>query len=164
MYTAQLGLENPISIRYPRGRGVLLDWERPFEKMEIGTAFELKKGTKIAILSTGTIGNSITQVLKEITNDQAVGHYNFPFIKPLDTKHIHQILKNYEHIITVEDGSAIGGFGSGILEVANDLGSPKEIKVFGIPDVFIPHGTQEELYQLAQIDIQSIRTYIERLL
>lgn len=164
MYTAQLGLENPIAIRYPRGRGVLLDWERPFEKMEIGTALELKKGTKIAILSTGTIGNSITQVLKEIKNDQSVGHYHFPFIKPLDTKRIHQILKNYRHIITVEDGSAIGGFGSGILEVANDLGCPKEIKVFGIPDVFIPHGTQEELYQLAQIDIQSIRTHIERLL
>ncbi|WP_246160812.1 1-deoxy-D-xylulose-5-phosphate synthase [Maribacter flavus] len=164
MFTAQLGLENPIAIRYPRGRGVLLDWERPFEKMEIGTALELKKGTKIAILSTGTIGNSITQVLKEITNDQSVGHYHFPFIKPLDTKRIHQILENYTHIITVEDGSAKGGFGSGILEVANDLGSPKEIKVFGIPDVFIPHGTQEELYQLAQIDIQSIRTHIERLL
>ena len=164
MYTAQLGLENPIAIRYPRGRGVLLDWQRPFEKMSIGTLFELKKGTKIAVLSTGTIGNGITGMLDEINNDQTVGHYHFPFIKPLDRDGLHRIFERYEHIITVEDGTTIGGFGSGVLEVANDLVSPTKIKVFGIPDAFIPHGTQEELYRLAQIDIQSIRTYIETLL
>ncbi|RRQ50808.1 1-deoxy-D-xylulose-5-phosphate synthase [Maribacter algicola] len=164
MYTAQLGLENPIAIRYPRGRGVLLDWQRPFEKIAIGTSFEIKKGRKIAILSSGTIGNNITELLTAIKNDEALGHYHFPFIKPLDKKRIQQVLESYDHIVTVEDGSAIGGFGSGILDVANDLGPYKSIKLFGIPDKFITHGTQEELYRLAQIDMQSIKNYIETLL
>lgn len=164
MYTAQLGLQHPIAIRYPRGRGVLLDWKRPFEKMTIGTSIEIKKGTKIAILSTGPIGNEVTEFLGNIEQGKTVGHYHFPFIKPLDKKRIQQVLHNYEHIITIEDGSAIGGFGSGILEVANGLGIQKTIKVFGIPDEFIPHGTQEELYRLVHIDNQSIKSYIENLL
>ncbi|GGD87972.1 1-deoxy-D-xylulose-5-phosphate synthase [Maribacter cobaltidurans] len=164
MYTAQLGLQNPIAIRYPRGRGVLLDWQMPFEEMSIGTSFEVKNGTKIAILSTGTIGNKVTHLLREIKNSQSVGHYHFPFIKPLDTKRIQQILENYEHILTLEDGSAIGGFGSGVLEEANRLGVQKTIKVFGVPDDFITHGTQEELYHLAHIDNSSVKSYLETLL
>lgn len=164
MFTAQLGLSNPIAIRYPRGRGVLLDWQQPFKKMPIGTSFEVKNGTKIALLSTGTVGNTVTEVLAELKNNQTVGHYHFPFIKPLDVGRIQLILERYEHIATLEDGATIGGFGSAILEVANSLGINKKIKVFGIPDAFIPHGTQSELHELAHIDHQSIKSYIESLL
>lgn len=164
MYTAQLGLDNPIAIRYPRGRGALLDWKQPFTKMEIGTSIEVKNGIKIAILSTGYIGNMVSELLNELKNNQAVGHYHFPFIKPLDVTGIKNILDEYEKIITIEDGVVIGGFGCGILELANSLGIEKTIKTFGIPDNFISHGTQEELHQISHIDKNSIKSYIETIL
>lgn len=164
MYTAQLGLDKPIAIRYPRGNGALLDWKQPFTKMEIGTSFEVKKGTKIAILSTGHIGNIVLELLSELKNNQAVGHYHFPFIKPLDVTGIKNILDEYEEIITIEDGVIIGGFGCGILELANSLGVKKTIKIFGIPDSFISHGTQEELHQISHIDKNSVKSYIETIL
>ncbi len=164
MYTAQLGLDKPIAIRYPRGSGALLDWKQPFSKMEIGTSFEVKKGTKIAILSTGYIGNLVSELLSELNNDQAVGHYHFPFIKPLDVTGIKNILDEYEEIITIEDGIVIGGFGCGILELANSLSIKKTIKIFGIPDSFISHGTQEELHQISHIDKNSVKSYIETIL
>lgn len=164
MYTAQLGLDKPIAIRYPRGNGALLDWKQPFTKMEIGTSFEVKKGTKIAILSTGHIGNIVLELLSELKNNQAVGHYHFPFIKPLDVTGIKNILDEYEEIITIEDGVIIGGFGCGILELANSLGVKKTIKIFGIPDSFISHGTQEELHQISHIDKNSLKSYIETIL
>lgn len=164
MYTAQLGLDKPIAIRYPRGNGALLDWKQPFTKMEIGTSFEVKKGTKIAILSTGHIGNIVLELLSELKNNQAVGHYHFPFIKPLDVTGIKNILDEYEEIITIEDGVIIGGFGCGILELANSLGVKKTIKIIGIPDSFISHGTQEELHQISHIDKNSVKSYIETIL
>lgn len=164
MYTAQLELNAPIAIRYPRGRGVLLNWKQPFKKMTIGTSFELKKGSKIAVLSTGPIGNSVSDIFKELKVQTVLGHYHFPFIKPLDKNRIHDVLNKYEYVITLEDGSAIGGFGSAVLETANTYGISKSIKIFGIPDSFIPQGTQEELYQLSNLDKNSIKSYIESLI
>jgi 1-deoxy-D-xylulose-5-phosphate synthase len=119
MYTAQLGLDRPIAIRYPRGRGVLKDWKQPFQKITIGTAVELQKGTKIAVLSLGHIGNSIKELLKDVDSSRKIGHYNMRFVKPLDEKMVEMILENYEHIITIEDGSKIGGMGSAVLEFSN---------------------------------------------
>lgn len=164
MFTAQLGLGQPIAIRYPRGRGHILNWKQPFTKLKIGTSFELKKGHKIAILSTGPIGNMAKEITKELCNTDAIGHYNFPFIKPLDTKRVSEIFQHYEHIITLEDGCASGGFGSSILELANVLGLNKNIKIFGVKDEFLPHGTPEELYQIAALDKNSIKSYIENIL
>lgn len=160
MYTAQLGLQKPIAIRYPRGKGRLEHWKRPMVRMEIGTSFELKKGNKIALLSTGPVGNMITDIIEEFDSKDMIGHYNFPFVKPLDQKRLAHLLASYEHIITIEDGSSIGGFGSAVVEFANENDITKNIKIFGVPDEFIPHGTVEELYKLAGIDKETIKEYL----
>ncbi|MFS4466445.1 1-deoxy-D-xylulose-5-phosphate synthase [Maribacter sp. 2210JD10-5] len=162
MFTAQLGLPHPIAIRYPRGRGVLKDWQQPMRKIEIGKAAKIKSGKEIAILSTGPIGNmaiEITNELKEID----IAHYDFPFIKPLDSKMLKQILKNHSHIITMEDGVINGGFGSAILEFANAIHFQKNIKIFGVPDGFIEHGAISELYKIVGLDKKSIKNYIKEI-
>ena len=164
MYTAQLGLPHPIAIRYPRGKGVTKDWKHPFEKILIGIAQKLKQGTEIAILSIGHIGNSILEIIAELNNPREIGHYNMRFIKPLDKNLLKTIFNTYTHIITIEDGCKIGGFGSAVLEFANEQEFYKNIKIFGIKDTFIPHGTTEELYKIAQIDSLSIKKYIKTIL
>ncbi|WP_282178902.1 1-deoxy-D-xylulose-5-phosphate synthase [Maribacter stanieri] len=164
MYTAQLGLDHPIAIRYPRGRGQEVNWQLPMKKLNIGEGQLLKEGSEIAILSTGPIGNMVTEILKELDNNPAIAHYNFPFIKPLDAALLEEILQNFDYIITLEDGSAIGGFGSGLLEFANNIGIHKIIKIFGIPDSFITHGATQELYKKAGIDKMSVKQYVQQFL
>lgn len=161
MYTVQLGLDGPIAIRYPRGRGTLLEWKKPMEKLEIGQAAELKKGTKIAILSHGPIGKSVSDLLRELNDPPTIGHYDFSFVKPLDEFQLNLIFKTYEHIITIEDGVAKGGFGSAILEFANSKKITKNIKIFGLPDRFVTHGKVNELYKLGGIDKESIKDYLQ---
>lgn len=164
MYTAQLGLDHPIAIRYPRGRGNELNWQIPMKNINIGDGQLLKEGNKIAILSTGPIGNIISELINEFDNNPAIAHYNFPFIKPLDANLLEEILQKFDHIITLEDGSAIGGFGSGLLEFANNIGIHKIIKIFGIPDAFITHGATEKLYIKAGIDKMSVKQYVQQFL
>lgn len=164
MYTAQLGLKHPIAIRYPRGRGVFTHWKTPFEKIKIGSSVILKKGTKIAVLSFGHIGNMITTLIKELNTPKEIGHYNMRFIKPLDENILEHIFKTYTHIITIEDGCKTGGFGSAILEHANWMGHSQNIKLFGIDDTFIEHGTPEELHKIAKIDKPTIKNYINHLM
>ncbi|WP_405248386.1 1-deoxy-D-xylulose-5-phosphate synthase [Cellulophaga sp. Asnod2-G02] len=164
MYTAQLGLNHPIAIRYPRGRGVLKEWKLPFEKIEIGKAQKLKTGTKIVVLSIGHIGNMVCDVLSEIENSEKIGHYNMCFIKPLDHKELEQIFASYDHIITIEDGCKTGGFGSAIVEFANEKLYQKPITVLGIEDEIIEHGSTEELYQIAKIDALSLKLKINTIL
>ena len=164
MYTAQLGLEHPIAIRYPRGRGTIVNWQQKMNKLSIGKGQLLKKGDTIAILSTGPIGNVATEIISEIDNISSIAHYNFSFIKPLDTGLLKEIAEKFEHIITLEDGSAVGGFGSGVLEFINTMGITKIIKIFGIPDRFIPHGPTEKLYEEAGIDKMSVKKYVQQFL
>ncbi|KQX09039.1 1-deoxy-D-xylulose-5-phosphate synthase [Flavobacterium sp. Root420] len=160
LYTAQLGLNHPIAIRYPRGRGVLPKWEVEnfghYEKIKIGEADCLKSGTKIAVLSTGSIGNNVIEALNECSNSSAIAHYDFPFIKPLDIKLLKSIFSVFERIITIEDGTVNGGFGSAILEFAAANSFKNEIKILGIPDQFIEHGTVNQLQQLCKIDVKSL--------
>ena len=157
MYTAQSGLDHPIAIRYPRGRGVLKEWQTPFEKIEIGTSKELKKGTKIAVLSIGPIGNMVTKVITELDNPNEIGHYNMRFVKPLDEEKLKEILKNYQHILTIEDGCKKGGFGSAVLELANKEETSADIEIMGIDDIFIEHGKIDQLHKIASIDSDSIK-------
>ena len=164
MFTAQLGLGQPIAIRYPRGRGVSLDWKQKFNKIPIGKSQELKKGTKIAVLSIGHIGNMVTDVIKDLHNSNQIGHYNMRFVKPMDTIALQKIFSTYENVITVEDGCKIGGFGSAILEYANGMHSFVPIKIFGIEDIFIEQGTVEELHKMAKIDTSTLKNYINNLL
>ena len=164
MYTAQLGLNQPIAIRYPRGRGVTQNWEVPFEKIEIGVSQEIKKGTKIAVLSIGHIGNRITALINALDAPNEVGHYNMRFVKPLDQNQLKQIFNKYNHIITIEDGCKAGGFGSAILEFANEAGYSNPIEVLGIKDKFMEHGTIDELHELAGIDTESIKRHINKII
>ena len=164
MYTAQLGLEHPIAIRYPRGRGVLIEWQKPFEKIKIGSLKELKKGTRVAVLSIGAIGNTVSNVINEMSTLDEIGHYDMRFVKPLDTNRLSKIFKTYKHIITIEDGCKSGGFGSAVLEFANETKTTIPIHIMGIDDDFIPHGTTEELHKIAGIDAASIKKTIEKFL
>ena len=164
MYTAQLGLEHPIAIRYPRGRGVLNEWRTPFKNIEIGLSKELKKGAKVAVLSIGAIGNTVSNVINEMGSLEEIGHYDMRFVKPLDTNRLSKIFKTHKHIITIEDGCKSGGFGSAVLEFANETKATIPIHIMGIDDDFIPHGTTEELHKIAKIDAASIKKTIEKLL
>jgi 1-deoxy-D-xylulose-5-phosphate synthase len=160
LYTAQLGLNGPIAIRYPRGRGVVADWQSKnfgnYEKIEIGKATCLQKGSKIAVLSNGTIGNNVTLAIAKIPNPEAIAHYDFPFVKPLDESLLHVILTEFEEIITIEDGVIKGGFGSTILEFASLHNYTSKIKILGIPDEFIEQGTVDQLQQYCKIDVKSL--------
>jgi 1-deoxy-D-xylulose-5-phosphate synthase len=156
LYTAQLGLNHPIAIRYPRGRGVMVDWQKPYEKIEVGKANCLKKGSKTAILSNGSIGNNVTLALAKMNNPETFAHYDFAFIKPLDENLLHIIFKKFKTIITLEDGVTKGGFGSGIIEFAAQNNYTANIKTLGIPDEFIEHGTVDELQHYCKIDVESL--------
>jgi 1-deoxy-D-xylulose-5-phosphate synthase len=162
LYTASLGLNHPIAIRYPRGRGNFADYnnqisEGGFQNVEIGKAHLLKKGTEIAVLSTGFIGTNVSLALDEIENADAIAHYDFGFVKPLDEKLLHEIFNAFETIITIEDGTVKGGFGSGIIEFASNNNYTTKIKILGVPDNFIEHGTVEELQQICKIDVKSLK-------
>ncbi|MCK6608649.1 MAG: 1-deoxy-D-xylulose-5-phosphate synthase [Flavobacterium sp.] len=156
MFTASEGLNHPIAIRYPRGRGENVNWEQPFEKIEIGKIKEFQKGTKVAILSIGTIGNNVTKALNEVESPNLFSHYHFSFIKPLDLDFLKLIINSHEHIITIEDGAITGGFGEQISTIIATNNFNKSIINLGIPDSFIEHGTVFELQQLCKIDVKSI--------
>ena len=161
LYTASLGLQHPIAIRYPRGRGNSVDWQKPFYKIEIGKAHELKEGKTIAVLSTGFIGNNVSLALHKI-NTTTVAHYDFGFVKPLDEKLLHEIFTDFETIITIEDGVIKGGFGSGIIEFAAHNNYSNPIKALGIPDTFIEQGTVEELQDSCGISVERLQTLFSK--
>ena len=164
MYTAQLGLKQPIAIRYPRGRGHLLDWKMPFETIEIAKGECLKKGVKLAVLSIGTLAKSIETIISKSEICSTIGHYDMRFIKPLDENLLHEVFKFYSQVVTIEDGTIKGGFGSAILEFANTFNYKLPIEILGIKDVFIEHGKVEELMSLNGIDEASIKTKLEKLI
>ena len=164
MYTVQLGINFPIAIRYPRGRGHLLDWKHPFESIEIGKGICLKKGKQIAILSIGTIAKTIEDAISSINQLDAIGHYDMQYVKPLDKNLLNEIFKSYKAIITIEDGTIIGGFGASVLAFANTNNYRQPLITLGIEDQFIEHGTTDQLKQLQKLDAKSVKTKIEDLL
>ncbi len=164
MYTAQLGIDFPIAIRYPRGRGHLLDWKKPFEEINIGKGECLKEGNRIAILTIGTSAKTIDEVLLTLDQRDHFGHYDMKFVKPLDNNLLHNIFKKHEAIITIEDGTVIGGFGSSILAFANTNDYKQKVVTLGIEDKFIEQGTIIQLRQLQKLDVLSIKKEIEDLL
>ena len=127
-----------------------------FEKIEIEKINQLQKGTKVAILSTGTIGNNVTKALSEIENMSLFSHYHFPFVKPLNIKEITNIITSHNYIITIEDGVITGGFGEQINSIMIRQNLQKPIKNLGIPDSFIEHGTVFELQQICKIDVTNL--------
>ena len=167
LYTAQLGLPQPIAIRYPRGRGITPNWQEnhfgTYKEIAIGAGLELKKGTSIAILSTGTMGNNVIEALVSCRNADSISHYHFPWVKPLDEQLLHTIFKQYSKIITIEDGTVKGGFGSGIAEFATENNYKNELHLLGVPDVFIEHGTVAELQHFCKIDAKSLQIIFENI-
>jgi 1-deoxy-D-xylulose-5-phosphate synthase len=160
MYTAQLGLEHPIAIRYPRGNGNSIDWQQPFSKIEIGKGFQLLEGKSIAILTIGTIANNAKTAINECDLSENISLYDMRFIKPLDEELLHTILKKHSTIITIEDGVLSGGFGSAILEFSAKNNYKNTIKCLGISDEFPNQGTIKELQDLAGISSEKIKNTI----
>ena len=169
LYTAQLGLNSPIAIRYPRGLSnipfsVFNSNIKYFNDIKIGKGKQLSFGNKIAILSIGTIGNSIIEICKEEKYNYKIAHFNMLFVKPLDERILHDVCLKFTNIITVEDGVTSGGFGSSIIEFIQENNYQNiQVKRLGIPDNFIEHGTIAELHQLVGLDICSIKKEIDKI-
>lgn len=164
MFTAQLGLNAPIAIRYPRGRGHLHNWELPFQPIEIGKGICLKQGEKVAVLSIGTTAHTINKVMSQDKSLNSISHYDMRFVKPLDEDLLHTIFKTYSQVVTIEDGTIKGGFGSAILEFANTHNYKIPIKILGVKDEFIHHGTVEELKIISGLDTASVTKSIKELI
>ena len=160
MFTAQLPDKGSFVIRYPRGNGVLADWECPLEEIEVGTGRKLHDGNEVAVLTIGPIGNDVEDIIKE-DNSTAIAHYDMRFLKPLDENILHEAGRKFKRIVTIEDGARNGGFGSAILEWMSDHGYSPAITRMGLPDTFIEHGTVAQLRKIAGIDKESIRKEIK---
>jgi 1-deoxy-D-xylulose-5-phosphate synthase len=157
MYTAQLRPVGPFVIRYPRGRGVSADWKQPFTEIEIGTGELLRDGTDLAILSLGPIGNKVTRAIQLLEKEQiSAAHYDMRFLKPLDNMLLRDIFSRFDKVVTVEDASIIGGLGSAVIEYMNDNGYSATVLRLGIPDRYVDHGTQDELYRECGFDEEGI--------
>lgn len=158
MYTAQLEKTNyPFVIRYPRGEGVMPEWKTPFEEIEIGRGRKLKDGRDVAILSFGHPGNFAQAAIRELrTEGTDPAHYDMRFAKPLDEELLHEVFSKFDKIVTVEDGTVVGGFGSAILEFMNQNNYKADVKILGIPDRIVEHGTLKELHSECAYDAKSI--------
>jgi hypothetical protein len=150
LYTAQLSLPHPIAIRYPRGRCSQTDWAQPFEALPIGKGCELKEGTKVAVLSIGTIADLVAEQIRQSEAPEQYAHYDMRFLKPIDEALLHHVFTHYQKVVTIEEGS-IGGLGSAVSEfaVANNYTTP--LKIITLPDVFMPHGSVAALRKMAHL-------------
>ncbi|HXL56640.1 MAG TPA: 1-deoxy-D-xylulose-5-phosphate synthase, partial [Chitinophagaceae bacterium] len=158
MYTAQLdSIENPFVIRYPRGEGVMPEWRTALEEIPVGKGRKIKDGEDVAILTFGHPGNFATAAMRELrTEGINPAHYDMRFVKPLDEEILHEVFAKFNKIITVEDGTIVGGFGSAILEFMNQNNYRAEVKMLGIPDRIVEHGSPKELHKECGYDVQSI--------
>ncbi len=159
MYTAQLPDKGPFSIRYPRGNGSALHWRTPFKELEIGKGRCLIEGDEVAVLSIGAIGREAIKAIEK-NPPRSVAIYDMRFLKPLDTELLHTVFKKFSKIITLEDGTTIGGLGSAVLEFMADHGYSAKVIRLGIPDHFIEHGSQQQLYRECGFDAEAIYNYI----
>jgi 1-deoxy-D-xylulose-5-phosphate synthase len=166
MYTAQLDtISLPFVIRYPRGEGVMVDWEKPFEAIEIGKGRKLKDGKDIAIVSFGHPGNFAQTAIRNLRSEGLdPAHYDIRFVKPLDENLLHEVFTTYPKIVTVEDGTVMGGMGSALLEFMNAHGYQNQITILGIPDTIVEHGSLKELHQECHYDAMAIADAIKALL
>jgi len=165
MFTAQLeSTKYPFVIRYPRGEGVMPEWKTPFKAIEIGTGRKLKDGEEIALLTLGHPGNFAAAAIRELTSD-GIGpaHYDMRFVKPLDEALLHEVCQRYPKLITVEDGTVKGGFGSAILEFMATHGYKNDLRILGIPDRLVEHGTPAELHRECEYDAAAIITAVREM-
>lgn len=158
MYTAQLPNKGAFVIRYPRGRGNIVNWKNEFEEIQIGKGRKLKSGSDLAVISYGTIGNIAVEAIKQVEAETnlSVAHYDLRFVKPLDEEMLHEVCSSFKKVLTIEDGCIKGGMGSAILEFMADNEYHVKVKRIGIPDEFIEHGTIPELYTECGMDKEAI--------
>lgn len=163
MYTAQLPDKGPFVIRYPRGRGVLVDWKCPLEEVPVGKGRKLKDGDDLAVISIGPIGNTAARAIAQAEKELSVSiaHYDLRFLKPLDETMLHEIGRKFSRILTVEDGIIEGGMGSAVLEFMADHSYKPTVKRIGIPNIFVEHGAVKELYRVCGMDEESMLTLIK---
>ena len=166
MYTAQLDkTDHPFVIRYPRGEGVMPDWKKPMTEIEIGKGRKLRDGNDIAILSFGHPGNFAAAAIRDLKTDGITpAHYDMRFAKPLDAALLHDALIKYDKIITVEDGTVVGGFGGAVAEFMIEHGYKNELKILGIPDRIVEHGTLKELHYECGYDAQAIADAVREMM
>lgn len=138
--------------------------ETIFNKIEIGQGVLLKEGSRIAVLSIGSIAKNVTEAIEELRNTKEIAHYDMRFVKPLDESLLHNIFETYDTIITIEDGTIKGGFGSAILEFTSAHNYKNTIKTLGIPDNFIEHGKIDELQKLIGLDAKSLIKFLNKIL
>ena len=160
MFTAQLPGKGTFVIRYPRGKGTLVDWRCPLEEIEVGTSRKLHEGKKTAVLTIGPMGNNVERIIND--NNLNVAHYDMRFVKPLDETALEEIASRYTRIVTVEDGVRNGGFGSAVAEWMADHGYHPDITRLGLPDKFVEHGTVEQLRKTVGLDDETIKREIEK--
>ena len=158
MYTAQLADKGPFVIRYPRGRGSLVDWECPLQEIEVGKGRRLKEGTDMAVITLGPIGNTAEKAIARAEKEtgKSIAHYDLRFLKPLDRELLHEVGRNFKQVVTIEDGVLKGGMGSAILEFMADNGYTPQVKRIGLPDEFVRHGPVKELYRICGMDDEGI--------
>jgi 1-deoxy-D-xylulose-5-phosphate synthase len=165
MYTAQLDSTGlPFVIRYPRGEGVMPQWQTPLVPIEIGKGRKIKDGKDVAILSFGHPGNFATTAIRNLRSEGIdPAHYDIRFVKPLDEALLHEVFSNYTKIVTVEDGTVVGGFGSAILEFMNANGYKADVTILGIPDRLVEHGTLKELHSECAYDAAGIEAAVKQI-
>jgi len=165
MYTAQLDSTGlPFVIRYPRGEGVMPEWKTPLAPIEIGKGRKIKDGKEVAILSFGHPGNFATTAIRNLRSEGIdPAHYDIRFVKPLDEALLHEVFTNYTKIVTVEDGTVVGGFGTAILEFMNANGYKADITILGIPDRLVEHGTLKELHRECAYDAAGIEAAVKEI-
>jgi len=158
MFTGQLPDMGPFVIRYPRGKGTIIDWHQPFKALEIGKGECLKEGKDLAVITIGTMSKPTQKAIEQIESsyNATVAHYDIRFLKPMDQDLLHEISRKFKQIITIEDGVIQGGFGSAVLEFMSDNNYSVQVKRLGIPDSFIEHGTPDELYAMLGLDVDGI--------
>lgn len=166
MYTAQLPGKGPFVIRYPRGKGFIIDWHQPWKELPVGKGECLKEGKDLAVITIGTMANPAEKAINSIENESSVtiAHYDARYVKPLDEQMLHTIGKLFKRVVTIEDGVIEGGFGSAVLEFFAENKYSMELTRLGIPDCFIEHGTPDELYDKIGLSAEGIKRSIKTVL
>ncbi|PWU04621.1 MAG: 1-deoxy-D-xylulose-5-phosphate synthase [Bacteroidetes bacterium] len=166
MYTAQLeSTKHPFVIRYPRGEGVLPEWKTPMQEIPIGRGRKIKDGKELAILTIGHPGNFAASAIRELkTQGLSPAHYDMRFVKPIDEEMLHEVFQKFSRIITVEDGTVVGGFGSAVLEFMYQHNYQAEVRILGIPDTIVEHGSPKQLQAECHYDASAIEDAVREML
>ncbi|MDP2422988.1 MAG: 1-deoxy-D-xylulose-5-phosphate synthase [Bacteroidales bacterium] len=165
MYTAQYNPQGPLVIRYPKGRVVETDWQKPFKLVEIGKGRQICEGNDLAIITIGHVGNFVNSIRQQLEADEiSMAHFDIRFLKPIDEELLHKVFKKFNKVITVEDGTLLGGLGSAVLEFMNQHRYHATVSCLGIPDRFIGQGTNEELHHECGFDPEGIYLEVKQLM